>query len=142
MIHLLHPAAVHFPVALLVLGALCETSGLLSARDGLRRFGGLLVIAGTLFLVPTIVTGYLAANSVAPNGAALRVVERHELVGWVAAGWFLACLFWKAWMRGEIAGDQRVPYALALLLGAALVIYGALLGGELVYSLGVGVGGR
>lgn len=142
MLHLFHPAAVHFPVSLLVLGALCEASGLLSARDGLQRLGGSLVIAGTLFLVPAIVTGYLAANSVAPSGEALRIVERHELTGWVAGGWFLACLFWKGWTRGEIVGGQRVPYALALLLGAALIVYGALLGGELVFSLGVGVSGR
>jgi uncharacterized membrane protein len=142
MLHLLHPAAVHFPVALLVLGAVCEASGLFSSRDGLRHFGGSLVIAGTLFLVPTIVTGYLAANSVTPTGRALTIVERHELVAWVVGGWFFACLFWKGWMRGEIAGRHRITYALALLVGAGLVVYGALLGGGLVYSLGVGVSGR
>ena len=63
-------------------------------------------------------------------------------MGWIAGAWFLGCLFWKGWVRGEIDGRQRLPYAVALLAGAALVVYGALLGGDLVYSLGVGVTGR
>ena len=141
MFQLLHPAVVHFPLALLVLGTLCEAGGLLAARRALSRFGGRLVVVGTLFLLPAIVTGYLAANSVALTGQALRVLERHELMAWVIGGWFLACLFWKGWMRGKIGAGQRVPYALALLVGTALVIYGALRGGELVFAFGVGVSG-
>jgi uncharacterized membrane protein len=142
MLHLIHPAVVHFPVALLLLGAACESAGLLLGLPGPRRLGGVLVIAGTVALAPTLVSGYLAANSVPSTGEAQRLIGRHELVGWITGGWFLGCLFWKGWLRGEIAGRQRWPYALALLAGAALVAYGALLGGELVYSLGIGVAGR
>lgn len=139
MLHLFHPALVHFAVAFLVFGGLCEAAGIIIDRDGPRRFGGLLVILGTAFVLPTIASGYLAANSLALAGEAREAVETHELAGWILGGWFLGCLFWKAWTRGALPGRQRYVYAAALLVGVALTVYGALLGGGLVYEHGAGV---
>ena len=62
-------------------------------------------------------------------------------VGLIAAA-FVASLFWKAWFRGELPTEQRRFHALLLLLAVGLVIYGALLGGEMVYLNGVGVQAR
>ena len=140
MWHLLHPAFVHFSIALLILGGSWEAWGQISRRDSAIRSGGVLTIVGTLSLLPTIVSGYLAANTVAVPEQARRVFDMHETNGWVVLGLFVALLFWKGWHRGRVSSSQSRLYGLALLLGVALVVFGATLGGELVYVYGVGVG--
>ena len=57
MLHLVHPALVHFSVAFLVFGAIAEAGGLLARREALARWGGQLVLVGCVSLVPTIVSG-------------------------------------------------------------------------------------
>ena len=94
---------------------------------------------GTLSLLPTIVTGYLAANSVDLTPQSEPLVATHENQGLFVLGVFVACQFWKGWYRGEIPAGQRRLYALVLLAGVLLAVYVALLGGELVYLNGVGV---
>jgi uncharacterized membrane protein len=139
MIHLFHPAVVHFPVALLVLGGLGEATGLLFRKEATERFGSVVVVLGLLTWIPALVTGYLAANTVPLEGEARRLLDMHELNGWLIGGWFFGCLFWKAWSQGEIPARFRPLYAAALLVGVALVVWGAWLGGEMVYGRGVGV---
>jgi uncharacterized membrane protein len=139
MLHLFHPAFVHFSVAFLVVGGLCESVGAFVGNERARRFGNALILLGVLSLLATVVTGYLAVNSIElPHGATAEV-DRHEKVGWLVAAVFVAGLFWKAWFRGELPQEHRIPHALLLLLGVGLVVYGALLGGEMVYLNGVGV---
>jgi len=139
VLQLFHPAFVHFSVALLVLGSLAECFGLLAHRPAAIRFGAPLTILGTLSLLPTLVTGYLAANVVALDGAALATLGLHELNGWLVLGAYTALLFWKGWNRGTVPDSQRVAFALLLLVGLALVVVSAVLGGELVYVHGAGV---
>ncbi len=98
-----------------------------------------MTIVGTLTLLPTLVSGYLAANSVPIPDSARTIFNLHELNGWVVAGLFVVLLFWKGWYRGSVPQAQRRFYAIALLLGVLLVCYGAFLGGDLVYMHGVGV---
>jgi len=139
MLHLLHPACVHFSIALLILGGLWEAWGQLAGRQTAIRRGGIVTIVGTLTLLPTLVSGYLAANSVPIPESAETIFGLHELNGWVVAGLFVALLFWKGWYRGSVPEAQRHYYAIALLLGVLLVSYGAFLGGDMVYMHGVGV---
>jgi uncharacterized membrane protein len=139
MLHLFHPAMVHFSVAFLIVGGAGEACGLFADRERLVRFGGTLVVIGTLSLIPTIVTGYLAANTVVLSDDARPVLDAHERNGVLLLGLFVATLFWKGWTRGRIPRSQRPWYAILLLLGVLLAAYSALLGGELVYSKGIGV---
>jgi len=139
MLHLFHPAMVHFSIAFLVVGGAGEAWGLLADRERLMRFCGTLVVIGTLTLIPTIVTGYLAANTVALSDDARPVLDAHERNGVLLLGLFVATLFWKGWTRGRIPRSQRPWYAIVLLLGVLLAAYSALLGGELVYGNGIGV---
>jgi uncharacterized membrane protein len=139
MSHLFHPAFVHFPIALLIVGGVWVAWGQFSGRQAALRGGGTLTIVGTLALVPTVVTGYLAANSVPLADAASRTFKLHELNGWSVLALFTGLLFWKAWNRGVVPETHRRVYGALLLFGVALVAYGALLGGELVFAHGTGV---
>jgi uncharacterized membrane protein len=139
VLHLIHPALVHFSVAFLVAGGVCEAGGILFRRKPVERFGGVLVIAGVLSLVPTVVAGFLAANSIVPPAGSEETLALHERAGLITSALFTAVLFWKAWYRGSIPERQRVPYALFVLAAVAAVAYASWLGGSLVYEYGVGV---
>jgi uncharacterized membrane protein len=130
---------VHFSVAFLVTGGLCEALGILRGREPLERFGGTLVLAGTASLLPAVISGFLAEFSITIPAGAAGSVSLHQRLGLATFALFLVGLFWKAWGRGQLPAGQRLPYALLLLVGVVLVIAGAATGGHMVYRLAVGI---
>jgi uncharacterized membrane protein len=142
MLHLFHPAVVHFPIVFLAAGGLMETAGILGRRPGWERAGARLVLAGTACLVVTVAAGYLAANSVTLPDGAQGALDAHERAALILLAVFLVLVLWKAWGGGAVADAARLPYALALLAGVGVLVWAALLGGRLVYAWGVGVAGR
>ena len=64
MYHLIHPTFIHFSLAFLIFGGLCEAWGLLTGREASARFGGQLVVLGVVSLAFTILSGYVAANTI------------------------------------------------------------------------------
>ncbi|HEX5041341.1 MAG TPA: DUF2231 domain-containing protein [Candidatus Polarisedimenticolaceae bacterium] len=131
----------HFALAFAVSVALTEAAGILGGRDRLERFGSTLVLLGTAAVVLAVATGYLAANT-APGlveGVESAALDRHERFALLGAGSLLLAVVWKGLGGGRIAPGQRRVYALALIVVAALLLWAALLGGTLVYELGVGV---
>lgn len=141
MLHLLHPALVHFPIVFLVAGGLVEAFGIFARREGAERLGATLVLLGALFLIATIATGYLASNTVTPAPGAAGPLDDHERSALVLLGVVLVLTLWKAWGGGTVPPAQQIPYAIALLIGVGWTVYTALLGGRLVYGWGVGVAG-
>jgi uncharacterized membrane protein len=142
MLHLLHPVFVHASVAFLVVGGAIEAIALLGGRASAARFGNALVLIGIASLLPTIATGYLAANTVAVPEGARDLLWAHERNGWLVLGLFVAGLFWKAWNRGVLPAGQQKVYAVLMLLAIAFVLYSAWLGAEMVYGQGIGVSPR
>jgi uncharacterized membrane protein len=89
--------------------------------------------------VPTIASGYVAANTVSVAPEAANLLAAHERNGWLLLGLALASQFWKAWSGGRLPPGQERPYA-ALVAGIVLLtIYSAWLGGSMVYGHGIGV---
>jgi len=140
MAFLLHPALVHFSVAFLITGGACEACGIFLGRVNLEKFGGRLVMAGAVSLVPTIVAGYVARNGVGESSEAMTAaMDLHERVGLVLLGVFGLAILWRAWGQGQIPAGHRRVYAVWLILGIAVAAYTAWLGGGLVYIFGAGV---
>jgi uncharacterized membrane protein len=139
VLHLFHPALVHFSVALLVAGSVSEVWGILGRREGAERFGATLVLIGTVSLLPTIVTGLLAKNSIVVPAGGVDDLELHERLGFVLAAVFLLSQFLKAWRGGRLSTTERKVYVIILLVGVAMVIASAVIGAELVYEHGLGV---
>jgi uncharacterized membrane protein len=141
VLHLLHPALVHFSVAFLIAGGTCEAWGIFGRRAGLERFGATLIVAGTLSLLPTIVAGLLAKNSIVVAPDAAGDLELHERLGFTLAAVLLLSQFWKAWRGGRLHGSERAGYVALVLLGLGLVVAVAWVGAEMVYEHGVGTAG-
>jgi uncharacterized membrane protein len=139
VLHLLHPVFVHVTVAFLIVGGLIEAWGIAGRRDTAQRFGGALVLLGTVSLIPSIVAGFLAENSLTLSEAAGRAVDRHERLGLLTLGAFVPLVVVKAWGRGRPPERWRAAYLALLLAGVGLAATAAYFGGLMVYELGVGV---
>lgn len=139
MLHLFHPALVHFPIAFLIVGGCAEIFGALARRDRARRWGATLVLVGLVSLVPTIASGHLAANTLEIPRASHSLLEAHERTGWIVLGLLVAAQFWKAWCGGRIPDRLRWIYLSVLAASVLLVAYGAWLGGRMVFGSGIGV---
>ena len=139
MLHLIHPVFVHVTVSFLIVGGLVEVVGIARRREGVERFGGMLVVLGTASLVPTLVAGFLAQNSLTFGPEASEVVADHERLGLLVFGVFVPLLLMKAWGRGRPPARWRGLYAAGLIVGVLLTVAAAYHGGFMVYELGVGV---
>lgn len=139
MLHLIHPALVHVTVAFLTVGGLVEAWAIAKGESGMERFGGALVVLGTASLLPTIVAGFLAENSLTLSAAGTEAVDDHERLGLLALGVFVPLLLMKAWGRGRAPSGWRWLYVAGLVAGVALTVAAAYAGGVMVYRLGVGV---
>jgi uncharacterized membrane protein len=140
MIHLVHPATVHFTIAFLLAGSVAEAFGIFAGRERVERWGGACVLLGTACVVLSVVTGFLAENSIAHPAGASADIERHERLGMITLALYLVALFWKGWDRGRVRESARPMYAVFVLAAAVLVCVTAWVGGELVYVHGAGVG--
>ncbi len=134
MLHLFHPAFLHFSVAFIVAGGATEAWGLLADRESLRRFGATLLLLGLASLVPTIASGYLAANTSGLPEVGGSLLGAHERNGWILLGLLAGSQFWKGWCRGELPARQRPFYAVVLIAVVLLTAYSAWLGGRMVYG--------
>jgi uncharacterized membrane protein len=139
VLHLIHPVVVHATVSFLIVGGLIEVYGIGRRRETAERFGGAMVVLGTVLLAPTIVAGYLAANSLTLRAAAAEAVDDHERLGLLVLGVFVPLLVVKAWGRGRPPARVRGFYAAGLVVGVLLAAATAYAGGLMVYELGVGV---
>ena len=99
------------------------------------------MLLGVVSLAATLFSGYVAANIVELTPEGQRLLAAHERNAWFVCGAFVALVFWKGWVQGELPEGHRWPYALLLVAAAALTAYSALLGGEMVYLHGIGVVG-
>jgi uncharacterized membrane protein len=138
-VHLLHPAAVHFTVAFIVAGGTLEAFARLAGAERVVRWAEVLLWAGLASTVPTIVTGYLAANVLTVDDAGAAAMAAHERNGWIVVLLLLVAQFWKAWCGGLTTRTASQSYAVLLLVVVAFTIYSAWLGGSMVYVQGIGV---
>ncbi len=132
--HPVHPMIVHFPVAFLVAGSVCDAFAILGVTcvTGLAGvFLGVGIIAGA----PAILTGIMDYLRI-PD-AALADANRHALL--MSSAWtvYLIALLWR--QDATALTTTLSPWsATASLTGLALLLTGAWYGGQLVYEHGVG----
>ena len=138
-LHLIHPVLVHFSVAFLVVGGAVEAIGILRRLPVWQRMGSTASLLGVGFLVATVASGFLAANSVPLPADAYADLEDHERAGLILMGGWLLLVLWKAWHRGTLPETQAKPFAAIVMIAVVFTLWVAYLGGHLVYHLGVGV---
>ena len=136
-----HPIWVHFPIALLSLSVVLfwvarfwpsEVAGKLTT---VARFN---LGAGVVMLIPSLVTGYLAYDSVPHDAAGHEAMTRHLYAAWITTGVFAVAAL-LAWLERHRWCGAGVPLLVVLLAGLIAISVTGYLGGENVYRHGIGV---
>lgn len=133
-LHELHPALVHFPLALIPLSIGADLLGRLTGSDSLLDLGRRTMPLAAASGLVAGAAGLMAQNEVDADGEALEMLKTHRTLnlGLVAVAGAMAAYR----TRRE---RPSVGYLLAGLAGAAVMSYSAYLGGAMVYHEGVGV---
>lgn len=138
----LHPAAVHFPIALLLAGA-AAAAARLSRRmpEWLGKTESWLLWLGTASAWITLALGLIAERTARHVPPAWEVLAEHEELAWWTCAVFgvLSSLRWYAVRTGRDTGKVRAVQMLLWLAASILLVATALHGGELVYGFGMGV---
>jgi uncharacterized membrane protein len=127
----LHPGIVHFPIALLAVGALLEILQILRKKTGPAGGTQALAWLAAAAAVPATLFGFMLADY---EGCEGKLIDLHQWLGvsstvvaLVAAG--------AAFKAGSSLGALRL-LRIALVLGSGLVMATGYIGGELVFGEG------
>ena len=134
----LHPAFVHFPIALVVFSFVADLLGRWTKRPSLRAAGFWSLIGALLMGAITAATGYYDFTRAA-LGETARYADFHQDVGYILVGavFVLTVWRWLAYARRDLS--PGIPYLIAALLVLGLILFQGWYGGEMVYSQGAGV---
>jgi len=136
----IHPYFVHFPIAILAIGLLWDLLGILLKKESLKNAGWWAQLFGTVAIVITAITGLIAANTVVHKDAAHEIMETHETIGLIVTGVFIVLFLWRSFLKTALPSQklQQIIYLVIGGLAVLMMLYGAHLGGKLVYEFGVG----
>lgn len=134
----IHPLLVHFPIAFFTAFFLIDCLAVLVKKEQWRTIASYLLYLGAFSAIFTVAAGFMAANTVAHGGDVHDIMENHEHIGLGILGlsWLLS--LWRA-KAGPLKGGANVLFLLLAALLWLLVIFGADLGGLMVYKYGVAV---
>ncbi len=135
--YLLHPAAVHFPIALLCLGLAAAWLSLSRrAPAWLEPAVSWLLWLGSLAAWCAMGLGLLAEKTAPHVPPAWEALADHKTLGFWSVGLFTALSLWrKLWPE-----RWRLPFALAWALCVVVLLATAYHGGQVVFDFGMGVG--
>ena len=135
--HPLHPALVHFPLALWSTTWAWDVLGAWTGLQVWWQTGFWCLVAGTVMAVPAAITGVMELTALEKGHPAEDIAMRHMLLMSSAFAAYLAALLVR---DGPTAPEGwRVYAALALSTGGlGLLALGGWYGGRMVYAYGIG----
>jgi uncharacterized membrane protein len=137
----IHPMLVHFPIALLLVGFLSETIGLLWKKEFFGTAGFYLLLLGAAGVGAAFLTGKNAGDGITEVGALQHALESHEgaatVTLWLAISAAVVRIAVTVFKK-NVGLYKAVAYAL-FLCAALSVMRTGFYGGELVYKHAAGV---
>ena len=132
----LHPAVVHFPIALAVVGALAELAYLLVRKPWIKWFGPILLTLALAGSGVAYFSGQAVHDKAEAQGVPEAAIDKHlDSCLWALGTLGLATLLsWAVRPRGKAIWLS----ALIAVAAMGLTLYTGYLGGELVYVHGAG----
>jgi len=138
----IHPALVHFPVALLIVGVLCDLARGIYAPDHpiLGSLGLWCTTFGLIAMVPAAGSGLLAHTfQEAPNQHVQDLINYHERLSYLEIFLFTILLAWRWDSRGDDQSVMPMGYRITAILGMLALVVSSFMGGMLVYRYGMAV---
>lgn len=143
----IHPMLVHFPIvffitATVIFLVIAIRSGNIAARECLSLTGAAILVAGLLIGYLAAFFGDIALDAAVAKGFAVPPLEHHEEMAATTLTFFsvLAVVqLFAIWKKIPVDHKRAWYFAAAAVVGVALLIFTAYLGGHLVYDIGVNV---
>lgn len=130
----LHPLIVHFPVGLLVSGALFEIYGGLRGDEVVKAAGRFNVRLGFWCVWPVLAVGLLGLMGIEVPDRAKPFLGYHILAAFLSAGLFIAVLLIGRFGKSRLMKGLRFLFLAA---GLASVLATGYFGGELAHRYGL-----
>jgi uncharacterized membrane protein len=135
----LHPAIVHFPIALMFAAGALYLAGFLRKTDILLKAAFAMHIAGLVFGVIAILTGDYAESDLIQNEAIHQLAELHEQLAMIATWAFALLAVWAYVRHRSQVKAEQIAFIVVLLAIIGTTGYTAHIGGTMVYQHGAGV---
>ena len=128
----IHPLIIHFPIALLSVGFLCDLLSYILQNKNLAHAGWWNFIFGVVSSVCALITGLITDLSSKPSliDEPFPVHENHASLQIFVVCIFLALMIWRINLRGSLPTNSRsaVIYLGVLGVAVAILFYGSHLG--------------
>ena len=136
----LHPFVVHFPISLLIVGAICDTIGILGRRDTFLRTGFLLVALGAVAAIVAAVSGDAASEIAERIPGITEDLEQHEDFSTLVALLSVALVLLRTHLtlKSKFVGAVTRIYLLFIVGVAILTALSGYTGGRIAYEYGAG----
>jgi uncharacterized membrane protein len=135
----LHPFVVHFPIVLLLAAAGLYVASLFTRKLQLDIVGFIFHALGLVACIVAIFTGDYEADTILAHPTIMAHIERHETTVTLATYGFGLLGIWALLRQKTRFMAERVAFVLLFVGLNAWIGFGAMLGGEMVFSHGVGV---
>ena len=136
-----HPAIVHTPIALIIVGAVFELIGRATDSEWWRKAAFAMLIVGVLAAVLAVMSGGPAGDRAEHQGVSEQAVDAHEEMAQLTLWLGIAAVLARA-VAGRLGSARAAVAGLALLLhlaAATTVGFAGSRGGTLVFEHGAGV---
>lgn len=134
----IHPAVVHFPLALIVFSVVADLVGRFTNRGSLRAAAWWGLVGAAVTAVAAGAAGYYDMQHADLNEPTHELVHLHMWVGVALTVGIVGLLIWRWRVRRE-AQQIGAAYSTVALLVMALALFQGWYGGEMVYSHGASV---
>ncbi len=134
----IHPALVHFPIALMALAFIAEAVGYLRDSHSARAAGAWAIAGAAVGGVLTVAAGYWDMGRASLSVESQAMVQLHMKMGWVVFAGIGFMALWRGALRRKLDAPG-LGYLSAALLMMALTFFQAWFGGEIAHAHGAGM---
>lgn len=135
----IHPALVHYPIALVTLAVIADLLGYSSGNESLKTVGWWALIGAAVGAALALVAGVFDMNREKIADEAHKRVHTHMKVGFTLFAAIVGLTVWRWFIYTDQSYRLGWGYLIAALLVLGLTFFQGWLGGELVFADGVGV---
>ena len=135
----LHPAIVHFPVALISIAALFAVISLFRKNDFFKVATFWNLLFGVIGAMAAVFTGLIEEQNLLHNEEVHKILVKHKLNGFAIMILSQILLTWYWVRKNKIGKKEYALWALLLVISSVMIIYQGFLGGRMVFDKGAGV---
>lgn len=135
----LHAALNDLPIALLLTAVLFDVLALATRRESFRQVSFWTLVIGAVGGAAAVLSGLQAEEHISHGDAVHRVMETHELLGFVTLAVFGVLALWRVIRDRRMSSGERTVALVLSVAGAGVLFATGVYGGRLVFEHAAGV---